>query len=102
MWSLRCCPNGEKKEEEAKVDVILQLNSFPKGIGKMKVEFKIKCDETGTRALVVHNYNITKSAAGWIDKLKKEDIADKDSLTFKVFVDIQMFYNTQNKRIKTL
>ena len=42
MWNLRCCPNGEKKEDLGNVDLILQLNAFPKGIGKMRVKFKLK------------------------------------------------------------
>ena len=102
MWSLRCCPNGETDKDEGKCDLILQLNSFPKGIGKIKVLFKLKCVETGSRALLVHNYNITKSAAGWIDKLNFNDIKGLNSITFKVFIDIQMFYDTKNKRIKSL
>eukprot|EP01083_Nonionella_stella_P016837 46993_1 len=103
MWSLRCAPNGDQKEDEGKVNLWLQLNSLPKGIGKMKVVFELKCVETNKSAYLVHNYNVLKSVAGWdSDVLKLEDIQGLDSLTFTASIDIDFFYDTNSKRIKTL
>ena len=102
MWSLRCAPNGEAEAERGTVSLWLQLNAFPKGVSKMKVEFELKCVETGTRGLFVHNFNLAKSAAGWTRELRHADIQALDTLTFRAAVEIQMFYDFNNKRIKGL
>ena len=104
MWSLRCAPNGDKKDDEGTVDLMLQCNAFPEGVGKMKVVFCLKCIETETIGLFVHNFNVTKSSAGWNGSamVKKTDIEALDTLTFAVSIHVQLFYDHKNKRIKTV
>merc|ERR1712204_16532 len=82
LWTLRCAPNGESEDEEGLLSVWLQLNALPKNVSKMKVQFELKCVETGTRGLFVHAFNIAKSAAAWTKIVRFADIQALESLTF--------------------
>ena len=88
LWRLECNPKGQDASTNGYFGVFLVLCHFPPYISRSTVRSSISCNETMARITGTTEFNYNRSYAGKPKFMMFKDVKLRDSLSFKVSVNI--------------